>query len=67
MSDETQPFWAQPQNTEAYTRPTKLPWRAKAEHYITVVRDWYDALWDWMPAIAATTTLIWLTTNTPHR
>lgn len=67
MSDETRPFWADPaQNTEAYTRPPKLAWRDRTEHHIERIRDTYDATLDWMPAIAATLTLIWLTA-TFHR
>jgi hypothetical protein len=67
VSDETQPFGAQPASTtEEYTRPPKMTWRQQGEHYIDRVRDTYDAAWDLMPAIAAGATLIWLI-NTFHR
>lgn len=39
----------------------------RIEHAITRVRDAYDALWDWMPAIAAIATLILLALLVPRR
>lgn len=67
MTDETQPFWTNPASTtEEYTRPPRPTWREAGEHYIERVRDWYDTLWDLMPAIAAALTLLWLI-NTFHR
>jgi hypothetical protein len=52
--------------TIAYIHPPKPTWRQKGETYIEKVRDAYDTLWDWMPAIAAAATLLWLI-NTFHR
>lgn len=67
MTNPTEPFWTNPpEATTAYPRPATPTWRQQAETLINRIRDWYDALWDLMPAIAAAITLTWLTT-TYHR
>lgn len=53
--------------TVAYQRPTRPPWRHRAERWITKLGDTYQALWDVMPAIAAFAFLLWLTSWWPHR
>ena len=67
MSNPTQAFRPTAEATQAYRRATQPTWQQRGEGLITRIRDFYDALWDLMPAIAAIATLLWIiNTVTPR-
>lgn len=59
-----------PNITRVLPRRTEPPVSTAAiriESAITCVRDFYDALWDWMPLLGGLAAFVWLLVVTPRR